>query len=487
MRRTCHFNELDTRTEKSFIDDNAFKRGIMGHLAEQRDFGQSLIQSYTIGVNEGKIVQKLTTDDREFDVFINTKVKLALKKGMPSPVTFDYQDICRNHFEIILSPLFSEEMLTSVIVIKKRSGQGSIEALLRENRTLSFFKKAIDKHAILMVINKQGKITEVNEHFLEISGYKEEEILLKPVKLLNSGYHSKEFWKNLWRRVLKGETFQEEIRNVGKLGNYFWLDTTIVPVFDEYDRFQYFVSIAHNITDIRNEFRKKLERQFQLASLGKIAAKISHEINNPLTVINSIATRMKLHSNDPEIEEFGISIIDNIKRIESISESIRSASRRGNDIILGEVNLGDVFNHLISIFSIRCKEEGVSLNFISKGCQVFGNYDYIIQILINLINNAFDSVRYHSEPSIQVFVEEEENYIHLKVRDNGPPVNDLITREIFQEFFTTKNTENGTGIGLSISKDMAQKMGGDLFLEQVGTKKEFVIKLSSPWKGESFE
>jgi PAS domain S-box-containing protein len=459
----------------------------MGHLAEQGDIGQSLIQSFTIRVNEGKIVQKLTTEDREFDVFINTKVKLALKKGMPSPISFDYQDIRRNHFEIILSPVFKEEMITDVLVIKKRSGQGSIEALLRENRTLSFFKKAIDKHAILMVINKQGKIIEVNEHFLEVSGYKEEEILLKPVKLLNSGYHSKEFWKNLWRRVLKGETFQEEIRNVGKLGNYFWLDTTIVPVFDEYERFQYFVSIAHNITDIRNEFRKKLERQFQLASLGKIAAKISHEINNPLTVINGIATKMKLKSDNPVIEDYGSTIIDNIKRIESISDSIRSASRRGQDIVLGEVNLGDVFNHLISIFSIRCKQEGVSLNFVSKGCQIFGNYDYIIQILINLINNSFDSVRYNDEPLIQVFLEEEEDYVHVKVRDNGPLVNDLIHREIFQEFFTTKSSENGTGIGLSISKDMAQKMGGDLFLEQIGGRKDFIIKLSKPWKGEVCE
>lgn len=455
----------------------------MSIMTEAREDGHSFVESIRVPIHEGRIVEKFESSDREFDLLVRTKIKLALKKGLERPLTFDYQDIRRNHFDIIVLPQFRQGILDEVTIVKKLNGRGSIESLLRENRTLSYFKKAIDKHAILMVINKQGKIVEVNERFLSVSGYKEEEVLLKPVKILNSGYHAKSFWQDLWKRVLKGDVFQEEIRNVGKLGNYFWLDTTIVPVFDEYERFQYFVSIAHDVTEIRNEFRKKLEKQFQLATLGKVAARFSHEINNPLTIINTIAGKMKFKGDNDAIRYDGQLIIDNIKRIESISESVRKASRKDLEISLGDVNLGDVFEHLLSIFSLKCKEEKVSLKFINRGTFIYGNYDFIIQILINLINNSFDSVQIVDARCIDVLIKEEEQYVEVHVKDNGPLVPDLIQKEIFQEFFTTKGMNSGTGIGLSLSKDMAQKMGGDLVLEQIGQDKSFILKLSKSTQG----
>jgi len=460
----------------------------MENLKLNEEVGQPFIQTYRVSLHEGKLVSKLESGDKSFDVFVTTKIKRALKNPLAGPMSFEYQDSERSHYEVMIIPdINKSESVGEVLIVKKRSGQGSIESLIRENNTLQSFKRAIDKHSILMVINKQGKIVEVNEMFLQLSGYKEDEILLSPVKILNSGYHSKKFWKDIWKRVLKGETIQEEIRNVGKLGNYFWLNTTIVPVFDEYDRFQYFVSISHNITDLRNEFRKKLEKQFQLATLGKVTARFSHEINNPLTIISSLGSKLKLTGKTEELVHDGQLILDNIKRIESISSSIRRASRRGQKLKMDEINLGDVFNHLISIFSLKCKEEGVLINFVSNHNLVYGNYDYVIQILINLVNNSFDSLEETENPCIRISVEEDDHYIYLCVRDNGPLINDLIMKEIFQEFFTTKESLSGTGIGLSLSKDMAQKMGGDLYLEQVGKNKDFILKLNKYQNGDRDE
>ncbi|OIQ16136.1 MAG: hypothetical protein BM556_15875 [Bacteriovorax sp. MedPE-SWde] len=452
----------------------------MEKLAKNIDVKNNQLELFRLDIHEGKLFKKLESGDREFDVFLYTKIKLYLRKENWSPFSFDFQDHRRNHFDIFISPLFDDDdELSGLSILKKKNGQGSIEALLRENRTLGMFKKAIDKHAVLMVINKQGRITEVNERFLEVSGYSQDEILLSPVKILNSGFHSKEFWKDLWRKVLKGNIFQEEIRNVGKLGNYFWLDTTIVPVFDEFDRFQYFVSISQDITEIKNNFRKKLERQFQLASIGKVAARLSHEINNPLCVISTVATRMKIMGESDKEREAGSLIEKNIKRIETIAESILRGSRKSQTSNLTSFNVGDVFDHLSSIFSMRSKEEKVSLIFKANSISAYANYDYVVQILINLISNAFDAVRFSSDAQIQVLTKQHEDYLEIIVRDNGQLINDLIKKEIFQEFFTTKSEDMGTGIGLSISKDMAQKMGGDLTLEQICQKKDFILRLNN--------
>lgn len=162
----------------------------------------------------------------------------------------------------------------------------TFELIESQNAQLTNFKKTLDNHLLVTYSDIHGIIFDANERFEDVSGYKRSEIIGKRHDIINSEHHTDSFWEGLWNTILERNYWCGQIKNKKKNGNFYWVDTLILPITNSEDELEYFLEVSSDIT-LFKEYEEKLEKevserteQIDIAKQEKefVLAVLSHDL-----------------------------------------------------------------------------------------------------------------------------------------------------------------------------------------------------------------
>jgi PAS domain S-box-containing protein len=320
---------------------------------------------------------------------------------------------------------------------------------------LDDLRYALDQSAIVATTDTRGIIKFVNHKFCEISKYPREELLGQDHRILNSGYHSKEFMRHLWVTIANGRVWRGEIRNRAKDGSLYWVDTTIVPFLDERGKPYQYTAIRYEITD-RKRTEERLREQEALARLGQMAAVVAHEVKNPIAGIRGalqvIGSRMPAESRDkPVIGEI-------IARLDSLNGIVQDllVFARPRALEARPVRLRSLLTGTVDMMRRDPAHAALNVDIAGEDAVLAADAEQLQIVFQNVLINAAQAMG--GSGRITIDIAQHDHEWTVSIADQGLGITPDVREKAFEPFFTTKH--RGTGLGLPIARRIAEAHGG---------------------------
>jgi len=347
----------------------------------------------------------------------------------------------------------------------------------------------------ILITDSAGTIVYVNPEFTKTTGYTREEALGQNARILKSGMHDKEFYRQLWETLKNGKTWEGKIVNKHKNGTVFIEQVSISPVRDEVGHIVNFVAAKRDITqqyraeEEKTALQEQLMHAQKLESVGRLAGGVAHDFNNMLQAIlgyteialDQVPPGQPLHDDLMEIKKAAQRSTNLTRQLQTFAHKQAVAPRA--------INLNEAVENMSAMLR-RLIGESIHLEW-KPGPDlgtVMIDPGQIDQIVVNLCINARDAIGTSGRiviatANVQLTPAEAHQlgdiapgaYVQLSIQDNGCGMTPEIRNQVFEPFFTTKPVGQGTGLGLSIVYGIIRQNNGTIHVD------------SEPGKGSAFQ
>ncbi|MCX5747184.1 MAG: ATP-binding protein [Proteobacteria bacterium] len=218
-----------------------------------------------------------------------------------------------------------------------------------------------------------------------------------------------------------------------------------------------FAHVERDVEDKLRGARARAAEAARLASLGEMSSGIAHEIRNPLAAIHLAATQIAEHPEEPVlVAQLGERIQRIVMRASRIIDALRSLSRDASGDPFVSTPVARILGDTLELCAKRFADHGVALTVgqMPPELVVEGRAVQLSQALVNLVTNAYDAVAASSERWVRIDVVSDGDRLELAVTDSGPGIPAGMRGRIFEPFFTIKAPDRGTGLGLSLSREL---------------------------------
>ena len=327
----------------------------------------------------------------------------------------------------------------------------------------------------IMITDVNGSIEYVNAAFIRIHGFSREEAIGKSPRILKSGKHDVEFYRDLWNTLLRGEVWSGEIINRNRDGSLVHVEETIAPIRNAAGEIINFVAVERDITERKQAQERERRHQAQMAhvarlsTMGEMATGLAHELNQPLSAIMNYsevcrrripAGRREFDDPREDLEQIALQA----ERAGAVIRRVRSFVRK-REPGRSSVNLNAAIRAVTDLLAADARANNVTvrLDLADNIPSVLADSIQIQQVILNLMRNAIEAMSATPAEQRLLIVRtsaSEAAMVEIAVSDNGPPMELTDAERLFEPFFTTK--PEGMGMGLSISRSIIEDHRGRL-------------------------